>query len=138
MKKAKIYALTAVMAITAIVMSSCGISSDVEYDKALMVGKWEEPSRLYEDVDTGEKLQGYNYEVYKADGTGYTWDTADDVTEAEAQKFTWTLEGDDLTQIHIMEMGASVPKVYTVTNLTETELSYKDEYGKTHSFTKVN
>jgi len=33
-------------------------------------------------------------------------------------------------------MGGSIPKVYTVTTLTETSLKYKDDFGKTYSFTK--
>lgn len=121
MKKINTLLAVAVFAITAIVMSSCG-QTEVEYDKALLTGKWQENTL---------------FEVYNADGTGYTWDTADDVTEEEAQQFTWTLEGDDLTQIHIMEMGGNIPKVYTVTNLTDTELSYEDEFGKKHTFKRV-
>lgn len=121
MKKTNLLLTLVVFAATAIIMSSCG-QTEVEYDKALLAGKWQENTL---------------YEVYKSDGTGYTWDEADDVTEEEAQKFTWTLTGDDLTQIHIMEMGGSVPKQYTVTNLTDTTLSYEDEFGKKHTFIKV-
>ena len=33
--------------------------------------------------------------------------------------------------------GELVPKVYTVTELTASTLSYEDDYGKTHTFTKV-
>ena len=121
MKKTSLLLSVLVFALTTIVFSSCG-EPEVEYDKALLIGKWQENTL---------------YEVYQAGGLGYTWDTADDVTEEEAQQFTWTLVGDDLTQIHIMEMGGSIPKVYTVTNLTETEFSYEDDFGKKHSFVKV-
>ena len=125
MKNLKLISL-AIIALTAIIvsMSSCSPDIDVEFDKTLLYGKWQETNSL-------------NFEVYKADGTGYTWDEADDVTEAEAQPFKWTLEGDDLTHIHIMEMGASIPKVYTVTKLTATELAYEDDFGKTHTFGKI-
>lgn len=122
MKKTNLFVSFVIFAVSAIMLSSCGKESDIEYDKALLTGKWQE-----------ETL----FEVYNADGTGYTWDEADDVKEEEAQKFTWTLEGDDLTQIHIMEMGVSVPKTYVVTNLTETKLEYRDDFGNIHSFTKV-
>lgn len=37
-----------------------------------------------------------------------------------------------------MEVGGNVPKVYTVTKLTSTTLSYEDDYGKSYTFTKVN
>lgn len=125
MKNLKLF-LISILAVFAIIvsMSSCSPDNDVELDQTLLYGKWQETNSL-------------NFEVYKADGTGYTWDEADDVTEAEAQPFTWTLEGDVLTHIHIMEMGANIPKVYTVTKLTATELTYEDDYGKTHTFDKI-
>ncbi len=101
--------------------SSCML--ELDFDRELMVGKWCE--------------DGTNYEVYNDDGTGYTWDTADDVTEEEAQQFTWTLEGSELMHIHIMEMGeTSLPKVYEVTSLTDTELCYEDDYGVEHRFVR--
>ena len=124
MKNLKLISL-AIIAVTAIIvsMSSCAPDTDIEFEKTLLYGKWQENNTL-------------NFEVYNEDGTGYTWDEAEDVTEAEAQPFTWTLEGDALTHIHIMEMGADIPKIYTVTKLTATELYYEDEFGKTHTFNK--
>ena len=117
--------IIAIIAVSTVIlsMSSCSPEINTEFDKTLLVGKWQENNSL-------------NFEVYKADGTGYTWDEADDVTESEAQPFTWTLEGDVLTHIHIMEMGAEIPKIYTVTKLTATELSYEDDYGKIHTLWK--
>ena len=118
--------LIAIFAFSAIILSftSCSPNTDIEFDETLLYGKWQEN-------DT------QNFEVYKEDGTGYTWDEADDVTEAEAQPFTWTLKGENLTHIHIMEMGANIPKVYTVTKLSATELAYEDDYGKIHTFSKI-
>ena len=58
------------------------------------------------------------------------------LTEQEAQAFTWTLVYSTLTHMHILEVGGVVPKVYTVTELTATNLKYEDEFGKTYSFTK--
>jgi hypothetical protein len=92
------------------------------YDQTLLTGKWQSGTLFYK---------------YLADGTGGTWDTADDVTEAEAQAFTWTLVNDLMTHIHVLEMGGSVPKIYTVTELTATSLKYQDDFGVTFSFTKV-
>ncbi len=118
--------LIAIFAFSAIILSftSCSPDTDIEFDETLLYGKWQEN-------DT------QNFEVYKEDGSGYTWNEADDVTEAEAQHFTWTLEGENLTHIHIMEMGANIPKVYTVTKLSATELAYEDDYGKIHTFSKI-
>jgi hypothetical protein len=115
-----IFAVSATM----LSMSSCSPDTDVELDRNLLIGKWQETNTL-------------NFEVYGKDGSGYTWDEADDVTEAEAQPFTWGLNGNVLTQVHTMEMGGNVPKAYTVTKLTATELVYEDNYGKVHSFDKI-
>ncbi len=88
------------------VFTSCEKDEDVSFDKSLLTGKW---------------VQGTVHYKYLANGTGGTWDTADDVTEAEAQSFTWTLDGDQLTHIHAITKRNSlgivvrrnVPKVYT-------------------------
>jgi hypothetical protein len=99
------------------------------------------PEELHESFDVtllyGKWQQGTLYEVYKSDGNGYTWDTADDVEESEAQPFTWTLTEDNLVQIHLMSGGQTIPKTYTVTRLTATALEYHDDYGKSYSFVKV-
>ena len=96
-----------------------------EFDVVNLYGKWK---------------SGTLYEKYELGGKGATWDTSDDVTEAEAQPFTWTLENATLIQIHIMQRtkAGTVPKTYTVKTLTETSLSYIDDYGKTKYFTKVD
>ena len=80
-------------------------------------------------------MRVHNGEV--KDVNGSTWDTADDVTEEEGQPFRWELKMDNLTHIHIMEMGADVPKSYTVTELTDNVLVYEDIYGKEHNFERV-
>ena len=93
------------------------------YDQTLLYGKWK---------------SGTLYYKYLSGGTGGTWDTSDNVTEAEASAFTWTLVNDLLTQIHILQIGGSVPKIYTVTELTATSLKYHDDFGVSFSFTKVS
>ena len=104
------------------VLASCG-DKGKNIDKSLLPGKWQ---------------QGLIFEVYKADGNGYTWDESEDVGEDEAQAMTWTLEKNELTQYHQMEIGTGViPKVYTVTELTSTTFKYKDNYGTSRSFTRV-
>lgn len=106
----------------ALLLAGCDLFPRKEkFDKALLSGYW---------------VSGTIHEFYRAEGTGYTWDTADDVTEEEAQPFTWTLEKSTLTQIHQMEMGGNVPKTYTVTKLNTTTLEYHDDYGKYYTFTK--
>ncbi len=118
--RALIYILLCLTASFLIV--SCETEEE-SFDEALLIGKWK---------------SGTLYYKYYDDGSGATWDTGDDVTEEEAQEFTWTLEHSELTHIHIMEMGGVVPKVYTLTELTATTLKYKDDFDKSYSFTKAN
>ncbi len=112
--------LTAIVAVGAI-FTSCAPTEEEYFDVNLLYGKWQ---------------SGTEFWRYDSNGNGATWDTADDVTEEEAQTFTWTLEANELTQIHIMEIGGSVPKVYTVTELNFTTLRYHDNF-KSYSFTRV-
>ncbi|MDA3929706.1 MAG: hypothetical protein PF541_12185 [Prolixibacteraceae bacterium] len=101
---------------------SCIEIDEQSFDEALLIGKWQ---------------SGTMYYKYLEDKSGITWDEADDITEAEAQAFTWTLIEAELTHIHVLEIGGTVPKVYIVTELTETSLKYEDDFGKIFSFIKV-
>lgn len=120
MKKALTYLFSGM--IVSLLIVSCA-KEEPSFDEQLLIGKWRSGTLFYR---------------YDSDGTGATWDTGDDISEDEAQKFTWTLVRSDLTHIHIMELGGRVPKYYTVTELTATTLQYKDEFGKTFSFVKVS
>jgi len=120
MIKKTIFYFTAFMVIS-LLSVSCEPEEE-SFDQSLLIGKWKSGTLFYK---------------YLSNGTGGTWDTADDVTEAEAQPFTWTLVEDILTHIHILQMGGSVPKIYTVIELTSTTLKYKDDFGVTFTFTKV-
>jgi hypothetical protein len=107
-----------------LLFNSCG---KTDFDSSLVPGKWK---------------TGTYYEKYYDNGTGYSWDESDDVSENEAQTsqtFSWELSKTKLTLIHNMQTGsAKVPKSYTVTELTSSSFKYKDDYGKSYSFTKVN
>lgn len=104
-----------------LLFNSCE-EEEASFQKSFLIGKWQSGTVFYK---------------YASNYSGATWDTSDDVTEAEAQTFTWSLVQAELTHIHIMEVGGNVPKVYTVTELTATSLKYKDNFGKTFSFTKL-
>lgn len=105
-------------------LSSCGDMNfgDDNFDASLLYGYWQE---------------GSVYERYDESGLGATWDVSDDIEEEEAQRFKWTLEGSTLIHEHIGTF-VTVPKVYTVTTLNYNSLTYSDDYGKTHYFSKVN
>lgn len=111
------------MTLTTGLIVSCIEDLPTTFDENLLYGKWQSGTLFYK---------------YISDGSGTTWDTADDVQEAEGQAFTWTLVEAELTHIYVLEIGGSVPKVYTVTKLTATSLVYEDDYGTSYSFTKVN
>lgn len=110
--------------ILGIMGTSCSKDEDneVHFEETLLHGKW---------------VSGTVFQKFNADLTGSTWDTKDDITEEEAQKFTWTLTKDQLEQIHLIQTGANVPKVYTVTELTASTLKYKDDQGEKQTFNKV-
>ena len=95
-----------------------------------------EPNFSVDDI-YGKWCSGSVYYRYDSGYRGVTWDTADDMTEDEGQRFEWKIEGVDMTHIHIMEMGASVPKTYVIDELTSSVLEYHDAYGKYYQFYKV-
>ena len=89
-----------------VLFNSCEVE-DSFFDESLLIGKWASGTVFYK---------------YLSDHTGKTWDTSDDVTEAEAQPFTWTLVKSELTHIHIMPLtrvpGLEVRGVKTIEPLT--------------------
>ena len=125
MKKLVVIAAS-LASIVLILFSSC--ETPVTFDETLLIGQWNRPSTLTDGQDCYR---------YNADYTGATWDTGEVAGEEEAQPFTWTLEGAVLTQLHQGEMGQVVPKVYTLTTLNDSTLSYKDDYGVSATFIKV-
>ena len=124
MKKLVVIAAS-LASIVLILFSSC--ETPVTFDETLLIGKWARPS-----TSSG----GQDCYRYNADYTGAAWDTGEVAGEEEAQPFTWSLEGAVLTQLHQGEMGQVVPKVYTLTTLNDSTLSYKDDYGVSATFIK--
>lgn len=93
-----------------------------EYAPDQLIGKWVRHTEYYR---------------FDSNMDGVTWDTADDVSEEEAQPFEWMIDEDQLTIIHKMEMGGVVPKIYTITSLTANELTLTDNYAQTLIFNRV-
>ena len=120
----KKYLYILVGCLLAVFATSCNSKEKTDIDTNQIYGKWRD---------------GTVYERYDSGGTGATWDTSDDVTEEEAQPFSWTLNGTRLLQEHqLVEMGAVLPKVYTVTKLDPNNFNYVDDYGFGHNFVRVN
>ena len=103
--------------------SSCTKNND-NLDEALLIGKWQ---------------LGTLYETYSSDHTYTTWDTADDVTEDEAQKFEWTLVNKPLLgQFYIIIRIADKKVYHRILFLSKETFMYKDSSDKTiKKFTKV-
>ena len=83
------------------------------------------------DQLVGEWISGTLHDTYYGDGTGLSWDTADDVDITEAQRFTWTLENNLLVQLHRMEIGdAVIPKQFKLTLLDDSNLVMEGSFGE--------
>ena len=124
MKKTRIIKIYYFVALCGVLFTSCNEKKHFEID--LIIGKW---------------VSGTEYYRYDNDGTGVTWDKADDVNENEAQAFKWEFdpENNHLTLIHWMEMTQewTIPKNYTLKSLDDKTLSYKDKYDSTYVFSRV-
>ena len=116
-----------VLSFLLIVVAFHSCVKEEEFDESMLYGKWRPQS--------GTSL----YFRYDSNGEGVTWNPKVDQLESEGQKFEWELVKSKLTQIHLMETvdGVVIPKVYTVTELTDTSLKYKDSFSR-YSFTKTN
>ncbi len=96
---------------------------DIEFDTDLLSGLWKEDEVYYR---------------YNDDGTGVTWDLADDVTEDEGTKMNWTLNHNLFTHYYIMEIGGIVPKMFNMKVLELDIMEYDDGYGVNHKLSKVD
>ena len=92
------------------------------FDNDLLIGLWKEDEVYYR---------------YNDDGTGVTWDLADDVQEDEGTELEWTLEDNIFTYLYKMEIGGTVPKTYTMKVLELDTMKYEDDFGVKHVFSKV-
>ena len=134
MKKRTI--LFGVLAIVAMVMISCQ-SDKPTFQEADLLGLWQEDGTEAFVRFTAEKDSTGEYKY------GREWDESDEMSESDLKPygngwFKYKLVKSDLTEIHLMDNGgADIPKVYTVLNLTEDALQYKDDRGITTTFAKV-
>lgn len=127
-----------VLAIIAVVMTSCWNvpEPEVVFEEANLLGLWQE-----------EGTEAFVRFTTEADNSGEhkygrQWNEGEDVGESDLQPygngwFKYKLVKNNLTEIHLMDNGgADIPKVYIVQKLTEYELKYKDDFGKTHHYYK--
>ena len=130
------------LAFVAIALASCDMFNKTtpSYQLSDLQGLWQENNTEHYVRFTKEQSEetGYLY--------GREWDEAEDITEDDLLpkgngwfKYLFETTG-SLTEIHLMDNGgAEIPKVYVVTVLNDTELSYyeKDHKSIKFSFSKV-
>ena len=130
------------IAVLGIAMASCSMigNNDPEYRVADLQGLWQENNTEHYVRFTTEQSDE------AGDLYGREWDEAEDIFEADLQKygngwFKYLLEKTgNLTEIHLMDNGgAEIPKTYVVTKLTDTDLEYYEKEHKaiTFKFQKV-
>lgn len=131
-----------VLTFVAVALASCDMFNKTtpSYQLSDLQGLWQENNTEHYVRFTKEQSDetGYLY--------GREWDEAEDITEDDLLpkgngwfKYLFETTG-SLTEIHLMDNGgAEIPKVYVVTVLTDTELSYyeKDHKSIKFSFSKV-
>ena len=127
----------ALVAMVGAVVASCSLGTEPTFQENDLLGLWQENGTEAFVRFTAEKD---STGVYKY---GCEWNEGEGVFESDLTKygngwFKWQLVKADLTEIHLMQNGgAEIPKVYTVSKLTDTELQYKDDFKVAHSFQKV-
>ena len=92
------------------------------FDPSLMVGEW---------------LLGTRHMVYCLDGSGYLWDPGVDLRRDEAQDFKWTMDSNLLTFEHPLTLGGVVMRMYVVTFVDDESLVYRNAYGSSYMWEKV-
>ncbi len=115
-------------AVGAMLAAACGRSEvHINVSDGQLEGLWQKNST--------EEFWRYKAE----DHTGVTWDASEDITEEESNlTFTWSVNGDVLRHVFTgAQNNQAVPKVYTVKEISSTAMTWEDDYGMTHQFTKV-
>ncbi len=86
-----------------------------EANKTMIVGLWQK--------------DGHVYYRFNADGTGHTWDVADDLTENEASLFNWEAYDNAFMMTHKMKLRGIVPRYYELDRLNSFDLRFHDTYS---------
>ena len=157
MKKVLVFA--AVLAIAAGFVSCQREAST--FAKEDLIGRWQAPSgdtlqfMVFQadiaptpDGLTGEFRYGYEWDMNDHKGWDDSQGTYEDFLFKPIDEngafhgngwFVWQLDPNGNFLLgHLMNNdGAVIPKPYKVTILTGSSLTYKDDFGMTHSFTKI-
>ena len=155
MKKSVYFSLALALIVMLVASCSFGGFTEEKYSDSQLIGRWTAPSAS--TIDPEGEFQYWVFQSEKDDEGefryGYTWDMGDhtdwDYSEGDYEQFLlteeyhgngwfkWKIDGKELHLYHFMSYGwAEIPKVYTITNLTSSTLTYKDSFGKSFTFTK--
>ena len=133
------------VALIAIVAGFASCTQKITFTQDDLHGRWQE-----------EDKNAYVFFLYEQDTISdvkdlgclwaYEWDEGDGVYEADVLAeqygngwFLYKLEGNQLTEYHQMSNGgAHIPKTYTVTVLTNTDLKYQDSEKVEHSYKRLS
>ena len=132
MKKSTI--LFGVVAIVAMIMTSCQMEKP-SFQEADLLGLWKDAGQEAFVRFTDEPAGEYKY--------GREWNEGEGTFESDLKPygngwFKYKLVQNDLKEIHLMDnSSAEIPKIYTVLQLTEDVLKYKDDRGVITTFVKV-
>ncbi len=133
-----------VLAVIALTMTSCWNVPEVVFDEANLLGKWIKddatgldsvPVEFVRFTDELDPTREYKY--------GRQWNVSEDIYEEDLKPygngwFKYKLVNVKLTEIHLMDNGgADVPKIYTMLQLTDDVLKYRDDRGVITTFVKV-
>ena len=149
-------------AFIAVVAGFVSCQKTTTYSKDDLIGRWQAPSdsrpndtlqyRVFlAEIDPEEKEEyrfGYEWDMGDHEGWDDNQGTYEDYLMTPISEngdyhgngwYKWKLEPNgELTIINLMHNGgADIPKTYTVTVLTSTNLTFKDGFGVSHSYTKV-
>lgn len=116
------------VAALSMLMSSCFLfdkETHINVEEEQLYGKWQEGTTQV-------------YWRYLSGGTGVTWDEGEDISEEESNlTYSWTVNGDVLTHVFTgAQDNQAVPKVYTITEMDENRMLWKDDYGLTKTLTR--
>ena len=155
----KVLVFSAILAIAAGFVSCQRETST--FAKEDLIGRWQAPSgdtlqfMVFQadiaptpDGLTGEFRYGYEWDMNDHKGWDDSQGTYEDFLFTPIDEngafhgngwFVWQLDPNGNFLLgHLMNNdGAVIPKPYKVTVLTGSSLTYKDDFGTTHSFTKV-
>lgn len=83
--------------------------------KEMLIGLWQN--------------EGHIFYRFNEDGTGHTWDVADDLTEDEASKFNWEVYEEAIMITHKLRLHGIVPRYYELDRINAFDLRFHDNYS---------